>query len=222
MGSFKFFETLLDSVLDDRNYLFSSLGWDRREGETAELDASDSLLGFILSLDSTLSAGGGHGGVDESIVLSEGDARLENFRILTEEISELLGKSLVELLVSAVHLGQVEGEGGGGELVSSMGRAYEGEFHFGSLAVLLDSSLESVSDRSSALVGIKASLFNSHMLLGEDFHLISSSSGAEHLGGIFDLIEEFARRLIGSSDDGSGACDTTGHTLGHTDEGHGG
>jgi len=83
--------------LDDSNDLLGSLGWVRREGETAELDASDSLLGFILFLDSTLSTGGGHSSVDQSIVLSERNARLEDFGIFTEEIRELLGESLVEL-----------------------------------------------------------------------------------------------------------------------------
>lgn len=102
-----------------------------------------------------------------------------------------------------------------------MRSAYEGKLHISSLAVFLDGSLESISDRFSAYVGILASLFDSDMLLGEDFHLICSSSCAEHLGASLDLSQEFARRNTGSSDDGSGACDTTGHTLGHADEGHG-
>jgi len=79
------------------------------------LDASNSLLFLVFGLDGTLSAGGGYGGVNEAIVLTKGDTRLEYFRVFTEKVGEVLGESFVEFLGFTFNQGQVERESTSGE-----------------------------------------------------------------------------------------------------------
>jgi len=152
------------------------------------LDTSDSLLGFVFFLDSTLSTGGGYSSVHQAVVLTEGHTRFENCGIYAEQVCELLSELFVELLVSSFHRGQVEGEGTCSKLIGSVRFTDESKLHFKTLAVGFNCGLKCISTSSCDIVGIEASLFNSNVLLGQDFHLIGSGLSLECFGANFNLI----------------------------------
>jgi len=179
------------------------------------LHATYFLFGFVRCCDDSLGARGRYRGVDQTVVLTEANARLEAL-VCAEFVHKVLSQGFVNLDTFALGR-QVERIGRRSESNGSVGFSDSVNVHI-MLGSSLDCGAKSITRCFGIIIRLQASLLNLVMVLTESEHLVLGAFRTHHFCDLAHLFEPFSGAVGWSSDDSSSAGHTTRDTLGHADK----